>query len=241
MTDGVPLPGASGRARASGPSGPEQHEPLGRGRQRPPWWATTGPASRRPSRPSRGSGSPPRVKSSGRGSPSTSTAPKTPRRSGDHDDLPGPALCDNLDIVQNMFLGHETLRHRLLDETSMELAARQTLADLHGDRPSAPSASRWRCSQAASVSRWPWRKAVMPGAQARELDEPTAALGVAQTQQVLDLISGSPAEGTAVLAYFAQPHRCVRGGRRDRGPLPSAKWWWRARRRTSTARSSSTT
>ncbi|HLM96854.1 MAG TPA: ATP-binding cassette domain-containing protein, partial [Acidimicrobiales bacterium] len=41
------------------------------------------------------------------------------------------ALCDNLDIVQNMFLGHERRRHGLLDESSMELAARQTLADLH--------------------------------------------------------------------------------------------------------------
>ena len=40
------------------------------------------------------------------------------------------ALCDNLDIVQNMFLGHEKLRHRLLDETSMELQARKILADL---------------------------------------------------------------------------------------------------------------
>ena len=33
------------------------------------------------------------------------------------------ALCDNLDIVQNMFLGHELLRHRLLDEATMEIAA----------------------------------------------------------------------------------------------------------------------
>ena len=40
------------------------------------------------------------------------------------------ALCDNLDIVQNMFLGHEVLRHRLLDEGSMELTAKKTLEDL---------------------------------------------------------------------------------------------------------------
>src|ERR1700722_15962382 len=37
------------------------------------------------------------------------------------------ALCDNLDIVQNMFLGHEPLRHFMLDEPTMETAARQTL------------------------------------------------------------------------------------------------------------------
>ncbi len=41
------------------------------------------------------------------------------------------ALCDNLDIVQNMFLGHEKLRFGLLDEAAMEIEARQTLADLH--------------------------------------------------------------------------------------------------------------
>src|ERR1700733_8533823 len=40
------------------------------------------------------------------------------------------ALCDNLDIVQNMFLGHERLRHRLLDEGSMELSAKETLKEL---------------------------------------------------------------------------------------------------------------
>src|ERR1700733_1543927 len=41
------------------------------------------------------------------------------------------ALCDNLDIVQNMFLGHEKLRFGLLDEATMEIQARKTLADLH--------------------------------------------------------------------------------------------------------------
>jgi ABC-type sugar transport system ATPase subunit len=40
------------------------------------------------------------------------------------------ALCDNLDIVQNMFLGHEKLRRHQLDEDTMEMAARQTLKDL---------------------------------------------------------------------------------------------------------------
>jgi len=40
------------------------------------------------------------------------------------------ALCDNLDIVQNMFLGHEPLRLGALDEPTMEIAARKTLADL---------------------------------------------------------------------------------------------------------------
>src|ERR1700728_5251288 len=42
------------------------------------------------------------------------------------------ALADNLDIVQNMFLGREKLRHRLLDEDAMERAAAETLASLKG-------------------------------------------------------------------------------------------------------------
>src|SRR5580693_7983217 len=40
------------------------------------------------------------------------------------------ALCDNLDIVQNLYLGHELLIHRMLNETKMEQIARQTLSDL---------------------------------------------------------------------------------------------------------------
>jgi ABC-type sugar transport system ATPase subunit len=108
------------------------------------------------------------------------------------------ALCDNLDIVQNMFLGHETLRHRLLDETSMELAARQTLADLHVTtirsirQPVASLSGGQRQSVAVA-------KAVMREAKLVMLDEPTAALGVAQTQQVLDLIKRLSSQGTAVL------------------------------------------
>src|SRR6201995_6000482 len=39
------------------------------------------------------------------------------------------ALCDNLDIVQNMFLGHEPLRHGMVDEATMGLTARQTMSD----------------------------------------------------------------------------------------------------------------
>jgi D-xylose transport system ATP-binding protein len=108
------------------------------------------------------------------------------------------ALCDNLDIVQNMFLGHERLRHRLLDETSMELAARQTLADLHVTtvrsirQPVASLSGGQRQSVAVA-------KAVMREAKLVMLDEPTAALGVAQTQQVLDLIKRLSSQGTAVL------------------------------------------
>jgi ABC-type sugar transport system ATPase subunit len=108
------------------------------------------------------------------------------------------ALCDNLDIVQNMFLGHERLRRRLLDETSMELAARKTLADLHvttvrSIRQPVKSLSGGQ-RQSVAVA-----KAVMQAAKLVIMDEPTAALGVAQTRMVLDLITRLSSQGTAVI------------------------------------------
>src|SRR6516165_1507316 len=108
------------------------------------------------------------------------------------------ALCDNLDIVQNMFLGHERLRHGLLDETAMELAARKTLADLHVTtvrsirQPVASLSGGQRQSVAVA-------KAVLQAARLVIMDEPTAALGVAQTRMVLDLIKRLSDQGTAVL------------------------------------------
>ncbi len=108
------------------------------------------------------------------------------------------ALCDNLDIVQNMFLGHETMRYGLLDEPSMELAARQTLDDLHvttvrSIRQPVQSLSGGQ-RQSVAVA-----KAVMQSAKLVIMDEPTAALGVAQTQMVLELIKRLSSQGTAVI------------------------------------------
>jgi ABC-type sugar transport system ATPase subunit len=97
------------------------------------------------------------------------------------------ALCDNLDIVQNMFLGQEPVRFFQLDEISMEKTARQTLADLsvvtvRSVRQPVGSLSGGQ-RQAVAVA-----KAVMRQAKMVILDEPTAALGVTQTRVVLDLI-----------------------------------------------------
>src|SRR6516165_362049 len=108
------------------------------------------------------------------------------------------ALCDNLDIVQNMFLGHEKMRRHLLDETSMELAARQTLADLNvktvrSIRQPVKSLSGGQ-RQSVAVA-----KAVLQAAKLVIMDEPTAALGVAQTRMVLDLIKRLSSQGTAVI------------------------------------------
>ena len=108
------------------------------------------------------------------------------------------ALCDNLDIVQNMFLGHEELAHGLLDETTMELTAKQTLADLsvttvQSVRQLVGSLSGGQ-RQSVAVAR-----AVMRDAKLVIMDEPTAALGVSQTAQVLDLIRTLGERGIAVL------------------------------------------
>ncbi|MHB1536168.1 MAG: ATP-binding cassette domain-containing protein [Acidimicrobiales bacterium] len=108
------------------------------------------------------------------------------------------ALCDNLDIVQNMFLGRERLRRRLLDETDMELAAKQTLSELsvttvRSIRQPVGSLSGGQ-RQAVAVAR-----AVMQDAKLVIMDEPTAALGVSQTAMVLELIGTLRQRGIAVL------------------------------------------
>jgi ABC-type sugar transport system ATPase subunit len=108
------------------------------------------------------------------------------------------ALCDNLDIVQNMFLGHERVRHGLLDEGPMELAAKETLKELRVvtirsiRQPVASLSGGQRQSVAVA-------KAVLAKAKLVIMDEPTAALGVSQTRQVLDLIKRLASQGVAVM------------------------------------------
>ena len=108
------------------------------------------------------------------------------------------ALCDNLDIVQNMFLGHERLRRALLDEGSMEKTARATLESLHvttvrSVRQKVASLSGGQ-RQSVAVA-----KAVMKQSKLVIMDEPTAALGVSQTAMVLELIARLAAQGMAVV------------------------------------------
>jgi ABC-type sugar transport system ATPase subunit len=108
------------------------------------------------------------------------------------------ALCDNLDIVANMFLGHEELSRRLLDEPRMEIEANRTLAEMRvttvkSIRQPVGSLSGGQ-RQAVAVAR-----AVMSQAKLVVMDEPTAALGVSQTAMVLDLIGTLSSRGIAVL------------------------------------------
>jgi ABC-type sugar transport system ATPase subunit len=108
------------------------------------------------------------------------------------------ALCDNLDIVENMMLGRERMRHGLLDEIWMEKTARQTLADLavttvRSVRQPVGSLSGGQ-RQSVAVA-----KAVMQEAKLVIMDEPTAALGVSQTELVLSLITRLAQRGHAVI------------------------------------------
>ncbi|MDR2987157.1 MAG: ATP-binding cassette domain-containing protein [Nocardiopsaceae bacterium] len=108
------------------------------------------------------------------------------------------ALCDNLDIVAIMLLGHEVRRHLLLDEVAMEKTAKQTLSELRvttvrNIRQLVGSLSGGQ-RQAVAVA-----KAVILDAKLVIMDEPTAALGVTQTAQVLDLILRLRDRGLAVM------------------------------------------
>lgn len=108
------------------------------------------------------------------------------------------ALCENLDIVQNLFLGRERLRRGLLDEGSMEKSARETLASLSvrtvkSVRQSVSSLSGGQ-RQTVAIA-----KAVLWNSRVVLLDEPTAALGVAQTKQVLDLVRNLADKGLGVV------------------------------------------
>ena len=108
------------------------------------------------------------------------------------------ALCDNLDIVQNMFLGREETRFGTLDEPTMEARARETLASLsvrtvNSVRQTVASLSGGQ-RQTVAIA-----KAVLWNSKVVLLDEPTAALGVAQTRQVLDLVRRLADHGLGVV------------------------------------------
>jgi D-xylose transport system ATP-binding protein len=112
-----------------------------------------------------------------------------------HQDL---ALCDNLDIVQNMFLGRERVSHFALSEDDMEKSAGETLAGLAVTtvrsirQPVASLSGGQRQSVAIA-------KAVLWNSKLVIMDEPTAALGVAQTAMVLGLVRRLADRGLAVV------------------------------------------
>ena len=108
------------------------------------------------------------------------------------------ALCENLDIVQNMFLGREENLQGTLDEPSMELQAIKALQSLSvrtvkSVRQKVSSLSGGQ-RQTVAIAR-----SVLRNSKLVILDEPTAALGVAQTEQVLNLVRRLADSGVAVI------------------------------------------
>jgi D-xylose transport system ATP-binding protein len=108
------------------------------------------------------------------------------------------ALADNLDITQNMFLGREIRRFGFLVDGEMERKARETLASLS---VRTVSSVRQRVSSLSGGQRQTVAiaKAVLWNSKVVFLDEPTAALGVAQTRQVLDLVRRLADQGLGVV------------------------------------------
>jgi len=108
------------------------------------------------------------------------------------------ALCDNLDVVHNMFLGRELKKGVVLDEAEMEQRATTTLSGLSvrtlkSVRQNVASLSGGQ-RQTVAIAR-----AVLWNSKLVILDEPTAALGVAQTEQVLKLVRRLADNGLAVI------------------------------------------
>ncbi len=116
------------------------------------------------------------------------------------------ALADNLDVVANMFLGREKTKSLgRLDELEMEQATLETLESLsvstiRSVRQAVAGLSGGQ-RQAIAVA-----KAVMWNSKLVILDEPTAALGVAQTRQVLNLVKRLADRGLGVILISHNLH-----------------------------------
>jgi D-xylose transport system ATP-binding protein len=115
------------------------------------------------------------------------------------------ALCDNLDVVQNMYLGRELNRAQVLSEAPMEQRTAETLKSLavttiRSVRQTVATLSGGQ-RQSVAVAR-----AVMWNSKLVVLDEPTAALGVAQTEQVLALVRRLGEQGLGVILISHNLH-----------------------------------
>jgi D-xylose transport system ATP-binding protein len=140
------------------------------------------------------------------GTPVTIHTPRDAARLGIEVVYQDLSLADNLDVVANMFLGRERTNNGiLLDEHGMEQASRQTLSELsvttlRSVRQIVSGLSGGQ-RQAVAVA-----KSVMWNSKLVVLDEPTAALGVAQTRQVLDLVRRLAEQGLGVVLISHNLH-----------------------------------
>ncbi|MCC9308825.1 ATP-binding cassette domain-containing protein [Kitasatospora sp. RB6PN24] len=131
------------------------------------------------------------------GSPVTVHRPQDAQQLGVATVYQDLALCDNLDVVGNLFLGRELKRFGVLDEVAMEKRSRALLDTLSIRIPSVriPIASlSGGQRQVVAIAR-----SLIGSPKVVLLDEPTAALGVEQTAQVLDLVERLRDSGLAVL------------------------------------------
>jgi D-xylose transport system ATP-binding protein len=140
------------------------------------------------------------------GHPVTIHGPKDAARLGIEIVYQDLALCDNLDVVQNMYLGREAhdpvyrLREPEMERHTAETLASLSVTTIRSTRQKVATLSGGQ-RQSVAVAR-----AVMWNSKIVILDEPTAALGVAQTRQVLDLVKRLGEQGLAVILISHNLH-----------------------------------
>ncbi|ROS72135.1 ATP-binding cassette domain-containing protein [Cellulomonas sp. PhB143] len=131
------------------------------------------------------------------GEPVRLASPATARQRGIAAVFQELALCDNLDVVENLFLGHELEAGPFLDEVAMERQAWELLDQLAARVPSVRmpvSALSGGQRRTVAIAR-----ALLGDPRVVVLDEPTAALGIRQTAQVLTLVERLRSRGHSVV------------------------------------------
>jgi D-xylose transport system ATP-binding protein len=140
------------------------------------------------------------------GEPVHITGPKEAARLGIEVVYQDLALCDNLDVVQNMFLGREAhdafqrLKEPVMEQRTAETLKSLAVTTIRSIRQPVATLSGGQ-RQSVAVAR-----AVMWNSKLVMLDEPTAALGVAQTEQVLALVRRLAEQGLAVVLISHNLH-----------------------------------
>jgi D-xylose transport system ATP-binding protein len=139
------------------------------------------------------------------GEPVTVHGPRDAARMGIEVVYQDLALCDNLDVVQNMYLGREANRFQILKEPPMAAKTAETLKSLRVTtiRSIRQHVATLSGGQRQSVA---VARAVMWNSRLVILDEPTAALGVAQTEQVLELVNRLAEQGLSVILISHNLH-----------------------------------
>src|SRR5205814_1272480 len=133
------------------------------------------------------------------GNPVTIHGPKDAAKLGIEVVYQDLALCDNLDVVQNMFLGRENhdpafrLREAPMEQRTAETLKSLSVTTIRSVRQPVATVSGGQCQSVAVARAVLWNNRVV------FLDEPTAALGVAQTRQVFDLVKRLGEQGLSVV------------------------------------------